>query len=138
MAAEVAARAKNHGRRPRATFLIGLDQRIARVWPRVSVAGPLSSRRSQNINLKLRNASVFGDVVSTKLTIRASTPLPTYTGTGMSQRTTRLAQAARSQHSPHHPGQIRAAPSVHDGVRVAAYTIGHAFWIAVGTVVIMA
>jgi len=66
----------------------------------------------------------------------------------MSQRTTRLAQAARSQHSPHHPGQIRAAPSVHDGVRVAAYTIGHAgkqvrlgpvaFWIAVGTVVIMA
>jgi peroxiredoxin Q/BCP len=34
-----------HGRKfmgaVRATFLIGLDQRIARVWPRVSVAGPL-------------------------------------------------------------------------------------------------
>src|SRR6516162_8175434 len=34
-----------HGRKimgaVRATFLIGLDQRIERVWPRVSVAGPL-------------------------------------------------------------------------------------------------
>src|SRR5262249_53624092 len=120
----------------------------------------LSSRRSQNINLKLRKASIFGDLVSTKLTIMASTRLPTYTGTGMSHRTTRSAQAARSQHSPHHPGQIRAARSAHGAVRViearapgrssglSAYTIGQsgkqvrlgpvAFWIAVGTVVIMA
>jgi hypothetical protein len=65
----------------------------------------------------------------------------------------------RSQHSAHHPGQIRTARLAHDGMRatearahrstgLSAYTIGHAgkqvrlgpvaFWIAVGTVVVMA
>ena len=39
VAGEIDVRPKIHGRRARNTFLIGPDQRIAQVWPKVSVAG---------------------------------------------------------------------------------------------------